>query len=138
MTEFMAQIQDVLADPTRRRPGPQVRRVDERSVGHGALELVELRSLAEQLVCEANAVLSGSGRELTLEDEAGEEHLAFTLRSGQCWARVMTAFAGRRSWGQLVTPDSVGPEYELAGVAALPELLVALVAATGTGLEVRR
>ena len=73
----------------------------------------------------------------TLEDEVGQEQLAFTLRSGPTWARVVTSFAQRRSWGQLVTPDAVGETYELTGAEALPELILALVTAGGPHLPVR-
>jgi hypothetical protein len=135
MTEFMVRMAAALAEPTPVPPAPQVKAAGARSVGHGAHEMVELRSLAEQLVCEANAVLAGTGREVMLVDEAGSTQLAFTLRSGTSWARVVTAFEDRQSFGQLVTPDRVGPRYELAGPEALPDLVVALVTSDGRALE---
>jgi hypothetical protein len=136
VTFFMHQVADVVAG----RAGagaPAVQPSRGRSVGHGAHEMVELRSLAEQLVCEANAVLTGTGRELALVDETGAAELAFTLRSGPAWARVVTSFAHRRSWGQLVTPDAVGGTHELTGADALPDLLLALVSASGPRVPVR-
>ena len=129
MTYFMQQVAEAVSGRAAATEPPAVQPSRSRSVGHGAHEMVELRSLAEQLICEANAVLSGTGRELTLEDEAGQEQLAFTLRSGPTWARVVTSFAQRRSWGRLVTPDAVGQAYELTGVDALPDLILALVTA---------
>lgn len=129
MTPFMRLVADVLAGVAPPPSEPLVRASAPRSVGHGAHEMVEVRSLAEQLVSEANPVLAGTGRELTLEDEAGTDQLVFTLRSGQTWARVVTSFEHRRSWGQLVTPDSIGEPQELVGVGALPGLILALVTA---------
>lgn len=130
MTEFMVRVADALEDPSTGRPAPELRASVPRTVGHGAHEMVELRSLAEQLVCEANAVLASVGREIRLEDETGSEHLAFVLRIGQSWARVVTSFEDRQSFGQLVTSRYVGSRYELAGPEALPDLIVALVTAS--------
>lgn len=130
MTEFMIRVADALEDPSTAQPAPEVRTSVPRTVGHGAHEMVELRSLAEQLVCEANAVLAPVGREILLEDETGSEHLAFVLRTGKTWARIVTCFEDRQSFGQLVTSRYVGPRYELVGPEALPDLIVALVTAS--------
>jgi hypothetical protein len=137
VTFFMLQVSDTVSGRAGTAEPPAVQPSRRRSVGHGAHEMVELRSLAEQLVCEANAVLGGTGRELTLEDEVGQEQLAFTLRSGPTWARVVTSFAQRRSWGQLVTPDAVGEAFELTGADALPDLILALVSADGDTVALR-
>ena len=127
----MLLVSDVLAGADVAPSAPLLRASTPRSIGHGAHEMVEVRSLAEQLICEANPMLHGTGRELTLDDEAGGEQLVFTLRSGPTWARVVTSFEQRRSWGQLVTPDSVGAPKELLGVDALPGLILALIMASG-------
>jgi len=129
MTVFMHQVDALLHGSVPAGPGPAVRPSRRRSVGHGAHEMVEVRSLAEQLVSEANAVLAGTGPKVTLDDEAGQHRLAFRLGCGRAWARVVTSFAQRRSWGQLVTPDSSGTAYELAGSDALPDLIAALISA---------
>ncbi|MBB2891949.1 hypothetical protein [Flexivirga oryzae] len=128
MTEFMTRVAAELATPTH-DIALHVRAVESRSTGHGADRLVELRSLGEQLVCEANAVLAESGRSIDLVDETGSNQLAFTLRLGQCWARIVTSFDKGVSWGHLVTPDSVGPDYELADETALGDLILSLVTA---------
>lgn len=128
MTEFMTRVAAELAAPAHDRP-LHVCAVERRSIGHGADRLVEFRSLGEQLVCEANAVLVESGRSIELVDEAGSNQLAFTLRLGPCWARIVTSFEKGVSWGHLVTPESVGPDYELADETALEDLILSLVTA---------
>lgn len=129
MTEFMERVEESLrADPAP-APSPAVAASVHHSVGQGAHEMVELRSLAEQLVSEANAVLASRGRVVELDDEAGGSRLAFRLRCGTAWADIVTSFAQRESWGQLVTPDSAGERVELTGTDALADLVVALILA---------
>ncbi|WP_432842199.1 hypothetical protein [Dactylosporangium sp. CA-092794] len=127
MTPFMQRVAQVVhADggPV----APQLRDSRPRPVGAGVHEQVELRSVAEQLVSEANTVLAEAGRAVELVDEPGPEALAFTLRAGRSWARVATRFADGRSWGRLVTPGAGPVERELTGPEALPDLVVALIA----------
>jgi hypothetical protein len=135
MTEFMIRVQQAVSTPGFAVEGPAVVASRPRSVGHGAHEMVELRSLAEQLICEANAVLAASGRSIELIDQAGDQCLAFTLRSNAAWADVVTSFAQRQSWGQLVTPHSAGEPFELTGPDALGDLILALIAADPSASE---
>lgn len=136
MTEFMVRVEESLGTGAPGAPRPEVVASARRSVGHGAHEIVELRSLAEQLICEANAVLTPLGRSIELDDEVGQERLAFSLRSGAAWAEIVTSFADRESWGQLVTPDSADERYELTGTDALADLIIALILASDSAAAV--
>jgi hypothetical protein len=96
----------------------------------GLDDQVTLRSLAEQLVCEANAVLSAAGQRIALDDELGGQALSFTITYQGRSARIAT----RREAGVArASLDHWGPRppqlVELAGPAALEDLIAALVSA---------
>jgi hypothetical protein len=67
----------------------------------GADEQVMTRSLAEQLVSEANAVLSTSGSLIDLRDEIIDGQLSFVMRYTDRTARVSTSFTEGSSIGHL-------------------------------------
>ena len=78
VTPFMITVQNLLhGEPA---PAPRTVASTERSVAEAAHSQVELRSLAEQLVSEANAVLRDHGNVIELRDEAGAGRLAFVAR----------------------------------------------------------
>jgi hypothetical protein len=105
-----------------------------RTLGEGLHTQVELRSLAEQLVCEGNTVLQGTGRELSLLDQAGGETLSFVLRSGGARAEVVTSVSGRQAWVRVVSDESSQDVRELEGPDALPDLLLWLVQSGSTSV----
>lgn len=98
----------------------------------GADRQVAIRSLAEQLVCEANAVLASSDDHLSLTDETLPNELAFTVGYRGRGARVSTIFADGTAYGRLVGDgfESELPQ-ELENVDAVPDLLVRLLVAPG-------
>lgn len=63
---------------------------------------VVVRSLAEQLVSEANAILREHGDVIVLADEPGPGSLAFTMTYGDRSARVETEVSGHTALAQLV------------------------------------
>lgn len=108
-------------------PAPSTRPSRPQATGAGADRHVAVRSLAEQLVCEANAILQ-EGQRLTLTDEVVDGRLDFTVTYGDSSARVSTAFSGGRSQAQLLrdgSPDAV--PVELQDADALPDLLLGLL-----------
>lgn len=88
-----------------------------------------LRGLAEQLVCEANAVLGDDGDQMSLTDEVTDGQLAFTVGYRGRSARIGTRFGQGQAQTWLVA-DGLTPDgsQELAGPEALPDLLVLLLA----------
>src|SRR5215467_10938597 len=93
MTPFMHSVQDLLdgmpaprVETVRSRPGPVPAAADTQVI---------IRSLAEQLVSEANAVLRPRGELIRLDDEVGPGGLTFTLGFRERSARLQTAISGR-------------------------------------------
>lgn len=140
MTPFMTRVADLVGSSAevpevaqQRTTMPQTRISQRVATGTGADRHVALRSLAEQYVCEANAVL-GDGRDhLELVDEALPDELAFTVSHAGHGARCSTHFADGRAYGRLVGDLFADEEArELEGPDALPDLLVRLLEAGAT------
>jgi hypothetical protein len=86
---------------------------------------VMIRSLAEQLVCEANAVLRESGDVISLDDERGPGVLGFTLGYRGRLARVRTAVSGRFAEARLFVLGE--PDHDPRRVADEGELRALLL-----------
>src|SRR5689334_20935502 len=106
MTPFMVRVAELLedgsepdADPVAR---PAVRDSRPKPVPIGADEQVALRALAEQLVAEANAVLSASADRIELDDHLVDGQLGFTMRFAGRGAVVRTRFGTDRAIGELL------------------------------------
>lgn len=114
-------------------PMPATRISQRIATSTGADRHVAIRSLAEQLVCEANAVMAGAAGHVTqrldLSDETLPSELAFDVRYGGRAVRVSTTFADGAAYGRLVG-DGFESELprELADADDLPDLIVRLVA----------
>ncbi|TVT21704.1 hypothetical protein LWP59_38120 [Amycolatopsis acidiphila] len=107
-----------------------------RPVGEGADKQVMVRSLAEQMVCEANAVLAARGERIELVDQAGGDRLCFILRYGDRRAELSTTFTGRQAEARLVCAGGVVPALpgectdarrELACPDTVADLILALL-----------
>jgi hypothetical protein len=98
----------------------------------GADRHVAVRALAEQLLCEANAVLAESDDHLALVDEAVPEELRFSVLYRGRAVHVSTAFANGVAIGRLVG-DGIepGPARELAAPDDVANLLLQLLAGSG-------
>ncbi|WP_395696204.1 hypothetical protein [Nocardioides sp.] len=134
MTPFMMRVADLVGaegDPEV-TPMPLTRISQRIATSTGADRQVAVRSLAEQLVCEANAVLSASDDHLTLSDETLPQELAFSVGYRGRAARVSTTFEDGTAYGRLVG-DGFESELpvELDGPDALPDLLVRLLVESG-------
>lgn len=138
MTPFMLRVAELVEldpeeiDELSLAPMPMTRISQRIATSTGADRHVAIRSLAEQLVCEANAVLSGSDDHLALADEARPDELAFQVTFRGRAARVSTTFADGMAYGRLVGDgfDSELP-HELDGPDAVPDLLIRLLAESG-------
>jgi hypothetical protein len=92
---------------------------------------VLVRSLAEQLVSEANAVLHDHGDVMSLDDEAGPGGLSFTLGYRDHSARVQTTVSGRSAEACLVIDGQAGQQpHMLSGENELQALVLSLIAAS--------
>jgi hypothetical protein len=132
MTPFMFRIAELVGGPAE-DPEPSTRPSVPQPVGEGADRYVAVRSLAEQLVCEANAVLPADAV-LTLDDEVADGRLDFTIACGSHSARVSTTFGGGASVGQLLRQQAAtGDPVELEDADALPDLIVSLLVEAGLG-----
>lgn len=132
MTFFMTRLSDVLASESAELPVPAMRPSSAESFIVGSDRHVALRSYAEQLVCEANAVIDDPTSHLVLFDEVGGDALAFTIACNSHTARVATRFASGRATGQIVSGDLPHEQpYELTGPESLPDLIIRLCIIAG-------
>jgi hypothetical protein len=125
-TPFMLAVQDVLDGCA--APEPATVRSRLLPVPAATDVQVRIRSLAEQLVCEANAVLRETGDVITLDDECGPGALSFTLGYRGRSARVRTAVSGQYAQARLFVAGEPrhGPRC-LAGEGELRALLLTLI-----------
>lgn len=134
MTPFMLRVAELAGTQVEPDDAPMpATRISERiATGTGADRQVAIRSLAEQLVCEANAVLAHGDDHLSLVDETLPSELAFSVGYRGLAARVSTTFADGVAFGRLVG-DGFETELptELEGPDALPDLLVRLLVCAG-------
>ena len=134
MTAFMQRIATIVGSDTvpDAIPMPSTRISERIATGTGADRQVAIRSLAEQLVSEANAVLDQSDDRLALIDETLPHELAFEVVYRGRAARVSTTFVNGTAYGLLVGDgfEHELPE-ELDGPGALPDLIVRLLLESG-------
>ena len=137
MTPFMQRVADlvgseVAAEADIAVPMPMTRISQRIATGTGADRHVAIRSLAEQLLCEANAVLDRGDDQLSLIDETLPHELAFKMTYRGRAARVSTTFVDGTAFGRLVGDgfESEVPR-ELEGPDALPDLIVRLLMESG-------
>lgn len=99
----------------------------------GADEHVECRSLAEQLVCEANVVLTANDLErIELADEVKAGQLSFAMSYGQRHARIVTNIGHDVAVGHLYGIGSrrLG-NVELTGADQVEKLILLLIGGAG-------
>jgi hypothetical protein len=133
MTPFMHSVQGLLDGD----PAPQAVTIPSvpGAVPAATDTQVIVRSLAEQLVSEANSVLRQHGEVISLQDEVGPGGLAFTLGYRERSARVQTAISGRSALVRLITDEDPtdegtgGQPRQLSSEAELQALILSLIAA---------
>lgn len=136
MTPFMLDVQALLDGV----PAPRAGTIESRPrpIPIATDAQVVVRSLAEQLVSEANAVLCERGDVIRLDDQVGPGELAFTLGFRGRTARIQTVMAGRSAVVRLVVagePD--GRPRQLASEDELRSLVLGLIDTSGEGSAVR-
>lgn len=128
MTPFMLKVSEALDLPTD-IDLPEIRSSRHQPAAIGTDEHVECRSLAEQLVCEANVVLSSNGRErLALCDDMQPGVLSFHITFEGRQARIVTTFGQATATGHLY---GVGARHlgnvELTGAEQVEQLILLLI-----------
>lgn len=133
MTPFMLRVSDVLDLPAD-VDLPEIQASRRLPAAIGADEHVECRSLAEQLVCEANVVLAANDLErIELTDEVKAGQLSFAMSYGQRHARIVTNIGHDTAVGHLY---GIGSRHlgnvELTGADQVEKLVLLLI---GSGQE---
>lgn len=127
MTPFMLAVQSLLDGAA--APEPRTEETMPTTVAVATDTQVIVRSLAEQLVSEANAMLREHGRTIDLVDTTGPDRLSFTLAYGDHTARVETSMSGHTAVARLVV---AGRETErprrLSSEDELQALVLSLIA----------
>lgn len=126
MTPFMLSVQALLDGEAAPRPAT----MDSRPIALPVATDVQVivRSLAEQLVSEANAILREHGDVISLEDEVGPGELAFTLSCRNRVVRLQTVMAGRSAVARLILDGhAAGPPQQLTGEDELQALVLSLI-----------
>ena len=133
MTPFMLRVGEALDLPFD-IDLPDIQASRQQPAALGADEHVECRSLAEQLVCEANVVLTANDRErIELTDDVSAGQLAFSMSYGQRQARIVTNIGHDVAVGHLY---GIGSRHlgnvELTGADQVEKLILLLI---GDGRE---
>lgn len=126
MTSFMRSVQALLDG----EPAPLATTAASRPIPLPIATDVQMmvRSLAEQLVSEANAILREHGEVLSLVDEVGPGELAFTLTCRDRAARVQTVMTGRSAVVRLIVDGRVqDTPQQLTGENELQALVLSLI-----------
>jgi hypothetical protein len=132
MTTFMARVADAVGgDVSVDRPS--LRTSVAKTVPVGADEQMVLRSIAEQLVSEANAVLPDGAPRIELTDRLVADQLGFTMSCGPRTVVVKTRFDGGVAVGELQGFGATcGGSVELAGPDELERLILLLLTGTSS------
>jgi hypothetical protein len=127
MTPFMVRVTQTL-DGTAGAGRPAVKTSIAKPVPEGADDQIALRSMAEQLVSEANVVLAEQQHRIDLTDQLVDGQLGFSMRYGPRNVIVKTRFDGGAALAEL---QGVGARcasrVELAGPDQLESLILLLV-----------
>ncbi len=99
-TPFMLRVRDVLDGADRHAP-LRLRSSTLQPFARATDQWFYLRARSEQVIAEANAMLTGRAELVDIEDEVGTGTLAFVLQCGERSARISMGQAGRQGWVEL-------------------------------------
>ena len=106
---------------------PATEDADPQPIAVAADSQVMIRALAEQLVCEANAVLAAHGETIRLLDHCGPGQLSFTLGYADREVRVEMAAHGHAGTSRLVTATPSHAPQRLSSAAEVGPLILGLI-----------
>ncbi len=136
MTPFMLSVQAILDG----EPAPQAATSEAHptSLPLATDAQMMVRSLAEQLVSEANAILREHGDVISLQDEVGPDELAFIIGFREHAARVQTVMAGRTAEVRLIVDGRIeDTPRQLSGEHELQALVLSLIDTAPTHSTIR-
>ena len=90
-TPFMLRVRDTVSGTAAEAAGLRLEASPVETIAFAVDEWFGLRARAEHVIAEANAMLDPAAPRIELEDEHGTGQLAFVLRWGDRWARVLVA-----------------------------------------------
>lgn len=135
MTPFMVRVAEAIgADyDDMELPVPATVPATYRPIGKGNDMHVAYRGLTEQLVCEANALLSEEDDHMSLVDDVVGNEMIFSVYYRGRVAVFSTAFGEGKAYGRVVADglDNSEPR-ELAGPEAVQDLLLLLLMESDT------
>jgi hypothetical protein len=99
-TPFMLRVREVLDGADRSAP-LRLRSSTLQPFARATDHWFYLRARSEQVIAEANAMLTGRAELVDIEDEVGTGTLAFVLQCGERSARISMGQAGRQGWVEL-------------------------------------
>jgi hypothetical protein len=127
MTPFMLAVEACLAGQA--SPGPATEDAEPQRVAVATNTQVMIRSLAEQLVSEANTILRSHGRAINLVDHCRPGELAFTLEYTDRCARIETTVAGRTALSRIAIAGAPSSSRRLSCDAEVAALILTLIGA---------
>jgi hypothetical protein len=90
-TPFMLRVRDRVSGTAAEAGRLRVEASPVETIAFAVDEWFGLRARAEHVIAEANAMLDPAAPRIELDDEHGTGQLAFVLRWGDRWARVLVA-----------------------------------------------
>lgn len=136
MTPFMVRVADMLGAEYSDHldlPTPALRPATTRPIGKGNDIHHAYRGLTEQLVCEANALLSEEDDHMSLVDDVIGNELTFSVFYRGRAAVVSTVFGEGTAYGRVVADGLDNSEpHELAGPESVEDLLLLLLMESDT------
>ena len=90
-TPFMLRVRDTVSGTAAGAGGLRLEASPVETIAFAVDEWFGLRARAEHVIAEANAMLDEAAPRIELDDEHGTGQLAFVLRWGNRWARVLVA-----------------------------------------------
>jgi len=129
-TPFMLRVRDAIRGAAAPAAGLRLEGSPAETIAVAVDEWFGLRARAEHVIAEANAMLDPAAPRIELQDEYGTGHLAFDIRWGTRWARlVVTAETppGHAAHVELQQPGGAAG-VKPADLAVLEDLIVDLLA----------
>jgi hypothetical protein len=129
-TPFMLRVRDTVSGTTAEVARLRLAASPVETIAIAVDEWYGLRARAEHVIAEANAMLDPAAPRIELQDEYGTGQLAFVLRWGDRWARVLVAAGSSPEHTARVELQQPGGAAEVkpADLSVLEDLIIDLLA----------